>query len=174
MNCSQNPKYNFPLKCSYYFSCKICVDVPFLVKGWSYIYCRGFTIQFFVRFFMMHWRILRSNLLNWMLMFLTLNKKSPQKGAAILCVSGCTVAPPTNYICIHKGYLLGNVKSLYLLYLFLYFRPFSVFPQHAHNWVAEFQFHNRGHKNTRLYPYNIFSVLLHIPCLWLLPVTAYR
>ena len=39
-------------------------------------------------------------------------------------------------------------------------------------WVVEFQYQNRGHRNTRLYPYNVFSVLLYIPCLWFLPVVA--
>ena len=46
-------------------------------------------------------------------------------------------------------------------------------PRRAHNWVVEFQSHNRGHRNTRICPYNVFSALLHIPCLRFLPVSAY-
>ena len=38
-------------------------------------------------------------------------------------------------------------------------------PQHAHSWVVEFQFHNRGHRNTRLCPSSVLDVLRHIPCL---------
>ena len=66
------------------------------------------------------------------------------------------------------------IEAPILKYLsFLYFLLLTMFPQCAHNWVVEFQSQNRGHRHTRLYPYNIFSALLHISCLWLLPVAAY-
>ena len=46
-------------------------------------------------------------------------------------------------------------------------------PHRAHSWVAEFQSHNRGHRNTRLFPSNMFNVLCYIPCIKFLPASSY-
>ena len=49
-----------------------------------------------------------------------------------------------------------------------------MFPQRARSWVVEFQYKNRVYRNTKICPSNLFNVLLYIPCLWFLPVSAYR
>ena len=59
-------------------------------------------------------------------------------------------------------------------FLYSYFGTVSVFPQCAHSWVVEFQYHNRGHRNTRLCTSNVFNMLLFIPCPRFLLVSAYH
>ena len=49
-----------------------------------------------------------------------------------------------------------------------------MFPQHAYSWALEFQYQNIGHRNTRLCPYNVFNVILYIPCIRFLHIAAYR
>ena len=56
---------------------------------------------------------------------------------------------------------------------FHFFLPVSVFPQRDNNWVVEFQFNNRFHINTRICPFILFKLLLHISRLWFLTVSAY-
>ena len=55
--------------------------------------------------------------------FITLNVNfaglgfhSSHKGAGKLYASGGTVAPPITSVCLHAGWLMGNVKSCYLIY----------------------------------------------------------
>lgn len=43
-----------------------------------------------------------------------LGSHSARKGAATLCSSGCTVAPPITSICLRAGWSMGNVKMRYL------------------------------------------------------------
>ena len=62
----------------------------------------------------------------------------------------------------------------FLSFFLIYFGPVSVSPYHAHNWVVELQYQNRGHWDTRLYPYNVFNALCYIPCLFSLIVASYR
>ena len=54
-----------------------------------------------------------------------------------------------------------------------FFLSFYVFLQRSNNLVVELQSQNRGHRKTRLFPYNIFRLLLHILYLWFLYVAAY-
>ena len=60
-----------------------------------------------------------------------------------------------------------------ILYLFIYFGPASMYPQHAHSWVVEFQPHNRGHMDTRICPSSVLDTQVYIPNLKLLPVVSY-
>ena len=48
-----------------------------------------------------------------------------------------------------------------------------MFSQCHHNRVVDFQYLNRGHRNNRLCPYNVFSALLCVPFLWFLHVATY-
>ena len=57
---------------------------------------------------------------------------------------------------------------------FIYFVQVYLSPQHDHNWLVELQSQNRGYRDTRLCPYNVFNSLRYIPCLQLLPVSSYR
>ena len=59
----------------------------------------------------------------------------------------------------------------YNYFFLIYFGLVSMSPQHAHSWVAELQYQNRGHIDTRLYPYNVLNVLHYTPCLKFLPVS---
>ena len=45
-----------------------------------------------------------------------------------------------------------------------------MFPQISHNWVVTFQSNNRVHRNTRICTFIVFKLILHIPCIWFLPV----
>ena len=45
------------------------------------------------------------------------------------------------------------------MFFLFYFGPASVPPQHAHNWVVDFQTHNRGHRDTILCLYIVLDVL---------------
>ena len=47
-------------------------------------------------------------------------------------------------------------------------------PYRAHNWVVEFQYHNRVHRDTRICPYNVFNVLCYIPCIQFLTFASYQ
>ena len=66
----------------------------------------------------------------------------------------------------------GGGGSTYLF--LLYFGPVSVSPQRAHNWVVKFQYQNRGHRETIIYPTNVFNFLRFTPFLNFLPVSSYR
>ena len=68
---------------------------------------------------------------------------------------------------------VGTLYQNLRLFLFFSFWPVSVFSQHAHNWVVEFKYQKRGYRNTILCTCNVFSVLLHNPCLWFLPISTY-
>ena len=57
---------------------------------------------------------------------------------------------------------------------FLSFGPVSVSPYHDHSWVVEFQYQNRGHRDTILYRSNVFNKLSYIPCLQFLHIVSYR
>ena len=58
--------------------------------------------------------------------------------------------------------------------LVLSFGTVSLFPQRAHSLAVGIKYQNRGHRNTRLFPSNVFNVLLYTTCLRFLPFTAYR
>ena len=61
-----------------------------------------------------------------------------------------------------------------VVFLSLSFGLIYMYPYHYHSWVVEFQFHNRGHSDTRLCPSNVFNTLSYTLCLHFLPVFSYR
>ena len=76
---------------------------------------------------------------------------------------------------LKDAWVLDMMQYLIIEYYFLFsFQPVSVSLQLAHSWVVDFQSQNRGHIKTRICPSNVFSTILYIPCLRLLPVSAYR
>ena len=45
-----------------------------------------------------------------------LGSPSTRKGAATLCAYGCTAETPITSICLHAGWLIGNLKIHFLRY----------------------------------------------------------
>ena len=87
---------------------------PDWLKGDCHFFVLGVTIYIFL-YFVMYWKIIRMNLLNLTLTFLTLSLTIP-KIYTTLRIYSCTVEPTTTSLCLHIEWLIINLNSWLLKY----------------------------------------------------------